>query len=409
MTEPGGVEVGFVREDELDAYLRAVAAGFYDELSPEDAERHRQFVRADRSIVARDRGAIVGTAGSHPLRLTVPAGEVDAACVSAVTVQPTHRRQGLLRRMQRLQLDDVHERGEPVAALWASEGGIYPRFGYGLASLNGRLDAIRARISLRHEEQAGALRLVSREEALDVLPAIYERVRPNRPGFLSRSAAWWDTRILHDGPKHRRGAGPLFRAVLELEGAPEAYALYRVRHSWVQGIPDGELCVQEAIATSPRAYRELWRFLFGVDLVTRVRAPRIPVDDPLPLLVTEPTALGLSVGDGLYVRLVDVRAALAARGYAGDGRLTLEVVDEFCPWNAGVVTIEVTGNRAEVRAGGEPELRLAAGDLASAYLGGFSFAGLRRALRVEELTPGAVERADALFRSERSPFCPEAF
>ncbi len=403
------VEVGFIEEAEAEQHVHAVAAGFYDEISAEDVERIRRVAPPERAIAARDGGAIVGTAASHALRLTVPGGEVAAAGVSAVTVHPTHRRRGVLRRMMRLQLDDLRDRGEPTAILWASEGGIYPRFGYGLATMNARLSARRARMTLRDAEAAGSARLVSQEEALSVLPTLYDRVRPGRPGFFSRSAEWWECRTLCDDEEHRAGAGPLFRAVLELDGTPEAYALYRVKQLWPRGLPECELHVQEAIAASPLAHRELWRFLFGVDLVARVKARHLAVDDPLTLLVSEPTALGLSLGDGLYLRLVDVAAALARRSYAGEGRLGLDVPDEFCPWNAGVLELEVSGGRAEVRRGGEPDLRLTAGDLASAYLGGFTFGELHRAGRVEELRDGAIARADAMFTTDRAPWCPETF
>jgi predicted acetyltransferase len=404
------VDVGFIDESQLEAHIRAVAAGFHDEVSDEKVARLAQVIDSGRAINARDGKAVVGTCSSVPFELKVPGGAVPAAGVTAVTVRATHRRQGLLRRMMRLQLENLHERGEPAAILWASEGGIYPRFGYGLASLNARLDAERARMALRDGEAAGTFRPLALEEAREVLPQIYDRVRRERPGFFSRSATWWESRSLSDEPEMRRGAGPLFCAVLDLDGSPAGYALYRFKHIWESGVPKGELHVQEAVGVSALAHREVWRFLFGVDLVGRIRARLFAIDDPLRLLVSEPSALGISVGDGLYLRLVDVAAALAARGYAEDGSLAVEIVDDFCPWNAGVWHVEAAGGRAEVRRGdAEADLRLTATDLASAYLGGFSFAALRAALRLEERSPGAVERADALFRTERAPFGPETF
>jgi len=402
--------VDFIDPSELDAHVRAVAAGFHDEVSDERMARIHRLAYPDRAIAARDGATTVGTTSSHPFRLTVPGADVAAAGITAVTVQPTHRRRGLLRQMMRLQLDNLHERGELAAVLWASEGAIYPRFGYGLATLNGRLDADRSRMALRDPEPQGQVRLVSTEEALETLPAIYERERRQRPGFYSRSSSWWEFRTRADDAWDRRGAGPIVRAVLELGGDDAGYALYRFRHVWTRGIPEGEVHVQEALATSPVAYRELWRFLFGVDLVARVQARHLAIDDPLPLLVTEPTPLGLSTGDGLYLRLVDVGAALAARCYAGDGQITLDVADDFCPWNAGVWRLEVSGDLAQVeRVDGRADLRVGVGDLASVYLGGFTFAQLERALRVDEITQGAIPRADALFRSERAPWCPESF
>jgi predicted acetyltransferase len=406
------IVVRAIEPGELDRYVAAVAAGFHDELrDAERIERVRRLAVPDRSLAAFDGERIVGTAGSLPFRLTVPGRrEVAAGGVTAVTVHPTHRRRGILRQLMRRQLDDARAAGEPLAVLWASEGGIYPRFGYGLASLNARIDAQRDRMVLRAEPRAWEARLLSHEEALEALPPLYDAVRLDNPGFFARSRDWWDVHALDDTPKARRGAGPLFRVLLELDGEPAGYALYRFQHHWVDGVPEGELHVAEALGVSPSAHREVWRFLFGVDLTARVRARHLALDDPLPLLVTEPTRLRLSVGDGLYLRLVDVAAALAGRGYAGEGALTLDVADEQCYWNAGAWRLEVTAGTASVsEASGGADLRLAVGDLASAYLGGFTFSQLARAGRVEELVAGALARADALFRAERAPWCPENF
>ena len=95
------------------------------------------------------------------------------------------------------------------------------------------------------------------------------------PGLLSRSEAWWKTFLLADPEHWRDGASPKYYAYLELDGQPAGYALYRVKPKWEEGTPQGELRVNDAIATSPEATAELWRYLFGIDLVTRVKAGRI--------------------------------------------------------------------------------------------------------------------------------------
>jgi predicted acetyltransferase len=404
------VEIRSIGPDEIDAYNDAVAHGFLDEPSEEGRARVRRTAEPARMLAAFDRGKMVATTRSYPLTLTVPGGEAATAGVTAVTVQPTHRRRGILTGLMRAQLDDLRAGGHELAMLWASEGAIYPRYGYGLATMNGRMEAIRARIAFRDEPAAGRVRLVDQAEALELIPAIFDRARRDRPGFFSRTADWWELRTFADDSESRRGAGPLFRAILERDGDAQAYALYRFEHVWDLGVPAGRLHVQEAEATSPLAHREMWRYLFGVDLVSTVSARKLAVDDPLALLVTEPTALRLSIGDGLFLRLVDLPAALEARGYAADGELVLDVVDDFCPWNATAWRLAVRDGRATVeRTSDSPDLQLRAGDLASAYLGAFTFAGLARAVRVEQRSPGAVERADGLFRTARAPFCPESF
>src|SRR5438105_11399722 len=109
------------------------------EPTPERIERFMRVLDHERMHAAWDDGKIVGGAGAFTFEMTVPGGTVPTAGVTVVGVYPTHRRRGVLRSMMRAQLDDVHERGEPLAALWASEETIYGRFGYGLASWCGEI------------------------------------------------------------------------------------------------------------------------------------------------------------------------------------------------------------------------------------------------------------------------------
>jgi predicted acetyltransferase len=175
--------------------------------------------------------------------------------------------------------------------------------------------------------------------------------------------------------------------------------------AWENGSSAGSVEVAEAMADSPAATRELWRFLTSLDWAATIKAYRLPVDHPLVHLLAYPRRMQLRVGDGLWVRLVDVPAALAGRTYAGDGSVVLEVADDVLERNAGTYTVSAGG----VEPGGEPELRLDVQALASVYLGGFTFAQLARAVRVEELAAGALARADALFATAAAPWCPEIF
>lgn len=404
------LELRIPREDEYGAFGQAIASAHGGDLPAGLLDRIRPVTELDRCLIALDGAEVVGTAEAVRFSLTVPGGTLAAGGVTSVGVLPTHRRRGLLTRLMRRQLDDLHAWGEPLAVLWASEGGIYHRFGYGLASWNARIEAERDRFALRHPaEPEGGVRLVGHAEALELLPAVYDRVRVATPGFFARSALAWECVTLADGEYERQGAGPLYRAVLELDGRPEAYALYRVQRAWERGVPKSRLEVAEALATSPVAERELWRYLFGVDLMETLSSRRLAIDHPLFLLVQEPARLHLSVGDGLWLRLIDVAAALAGRGYAAAGTLRLGLTDAFCPWNEGTLTLEASPGGASVTPGGEPELVLDVSDLASIYLGGFTFAALARLGRVEERCPAALARADLLFRTDRNPWCPESF
>ena len=387
--------------------LRPIFHFFGRAPTEEDAKQFGRLMPPERLHAAREDGAIVGGAGVYPFELTIPGGRVRAAGVTAVGVLPTHRRRGVLRSLMRAQLDDVRERGEPVAYLWASEDTIYGRFGYGLASFTGEIELRSDRSAFAAPlERRGRARLVEKDEAADAIPPIYDAVAAQTPGMFGRSRDWWDVRLLADPASRRQGRGELQHAILELDDEPAAYALYRVNLAFEHGSSTGTLDVVEAPAVSPRPLAEIWRFLLDVDWIDRVKASILPVDHPLHVLLAEPRRMRFTVGDGVWVRLVDVGTALAARGYAGEGAVVFDVRDEFCPWNAGRWRLE--GGVAE-RTKAEPELRLDVTALGSVYLGGLTFSQLARGLRIEELAPGAVARADALFRTDRAPWCLEIF
>ena len=393
-------------EDELRTAMVVGAGAFGDELREVDLERESASIPLDRFLCAYDDGRPVGTAAAYPFELTIPGGFVPAAGVTWVGVLPSHRRRGVLTQFMRKQLEDVHARGEPLAILWASEAAIYGRFGYGIAAPSASLEADRARFRLRDDDgPTGSVRLVQEPDARAPFMDVYERLRATRPGMLSRTEFWWDQHRLADPEHSRRGAGPKFYAVLELDGRPEGYAMYRIKSEWERGLPRGQLRVVEAFATSPLATRELWRFLFGVDLVATVHAFIFDPASPLFLQVADPRSLGVTLSDGLWLRLVDVDAALRARSFAGGEPVVFEVHDELCPWNAGWWRVGDDVSRTD----DPPDIALDIADLASAYLGAFDFRRLADARRVDVLRPGAVERASALFRTERPPFCPEVF
>jgi predicted acetyltransferase len=327
--------------------------------------------------------------------------------VTLVAVMPTHRRRGIFRGLMRAQIDDIHERGEPIAYLWASEESLYGRFGYGIASFSGNIDLSREKAAFQDDvEPAGTVRLVDPEEALEPFSAIQRAAAARHPGMFVRSKEWWQARRFADPEWAREGGGEQVRALLELDGRPAAYALYRLHFSADRGVPAGFTNVIEAIGDSPQATREIWRFLLDIDWMARVRAGLLPLDHELFLLLREPRMLRFDLRDGLWVRLVDVEAALNGRVYKAGEEVVIEVLDEFCPWNEGRYRV---GPGGAERTDADAELRLPVGSLGSAYLGGFSFSSLATAGRVEELADGALDRADALFRADRYPWCPEIF
>ena len=398
-------------DGEARAFFEAAEVAFGERLRDDDLERWEPTFEADRAIVARAGDRIVGTAGIFSFELTVPGGVLPAAGVTAVGVQPTHRRRGILRRMMRAQLDAIHDRGEPLAILWASEGQIYQRFGYGLSTLATRIDVARDRSAFRAPHApAGTVRFVDVDEAKRLLPPIHDAVRPRRPGFFNRTPALWDADVFHDPEHWRRGASAAWYVVHEVAGEPDGYARYRIREKWDDAGPNSTLIVTDLVAVNPSAHLDLWRFLLDIDLMGRIEAWNVAPDDPIILAVAEPRRLGISLGDGLWLRVVDVASALAGRRYRSDGSVVLELADEFCPWNDGRWALRVEGGLPFVEPTADPsDLACDTTDLAAAYLGAFTFAQLADAARVTEVSPGGVARADGLFRTDRAPWCPRVF
>jgi predicted acetyltransferase len=394
-----------IAPDELREYFAVVEAAFGGHLTTAFLEFHRPHVEIDRAHAAFDAGAIVGAAAVTSFVMTVPGGEIPAAGVTGVGVLPTHRRRGVNTALMRAQLEDVARRGEPVAVLYASQGGIYGRYGYGLASRNASIDVETTRSAFGPwYERSGSVRLVERDEAIATFQPVYDAVRRSRPGMMRLDpdafAYRLDDRFRDDGKEQ-----PGFYAAHRADGVLDGYVQYRVRHEW-HVVPRSELMVDDLVATAPGAYADLWRHVLDADLMFRVTAWNRPPDDPLLELVLEPRPLQFRLKDALWLRIVDVEAALSARSYRAEGSVVLEVRDGFRPGTSGRYRLATALGGASCRRTDEaPDLVLGAGELGAIYLGGTRVAALARAGRVEERTTGAVARADAAFAWDPAPWC----
>ncbi len=399
------IELALLGADRHFEFTHPLLSSFGLRFDPERAARMQRLEEVMHRIAALEGDKIVGSAGGFRFSMTTPGGAVPTCGLTMVGVLPTHRRRGILTSMLRRHLEEAHENGLPVSALWASEGQIYGRFGYGVATLACTAALPRLRSEFRRPlPQPGRFRMVDEAEARATFPEVYERVRPTTPGMLARSLPWWDARRLIDLDK---SAQPLERVLLEVDGEPEGYALYRFSGKVAPpGAIEMDLVVQEAMATSPRATWQLWRFLCDMDLASRIRGMLLPPSHPLFHMVLEPRRLQWTVEDGVWVRLVDADAALDARSFPAHESLSFALHDAFCPWNSGVYRI--ADGRVK-RAHASPDLKMEAAALGSLYLGGISARRLADAGDLDELTPGAIERADTLFRSSREPWCPEVF
>ena len=385
----------------------AIGQYFGNEPDPEKTERFSRVLPIDRMHAAWENGRIVGGAGAFPFTMSVPGSMLRCGGTTVVGVAPTHRRRGVLRAMMRAHLDDVHERGEPIAALWASEEAIYGRFGYGPAAYAGEVNIPKEYIDfIAPREPSGTMRIVEKDDALETFPPLWEGLARERPGVFMRSRDWWELRALRDPPERRGGAGPKRFVLLEVDGAPAGYAIYRHKMDWDEGVSSGNVLVIEAIAAEASALAELWRYLLDIDWVASISSWLLPPDHPLFFVLAQTRRMRYRLGDGLWVRPVDVGAALSGRTYPEDGEVVFDVRDSFCPWNEG--RWKLAGGAAE-RTNADADLALDVSTLGAAYLGGIRFAQLAQGGQVEELKPGAVERADGIFRHGLHPWCPEIF
>ncbi|MEU9985066.1 GNAT family N-acetyltransferase [Streptomyces sp. NPDC050856] len=380
--------------------------------TPEERELWEALTEYERSIGVWDGQTCVGTAGAFSFRLSVPGGAlVPAAGVTMVSVAPTHRRRSILTSMMRRQLDDVRAWGEPLAVLTASEPGIYGRFGYGIATqqLRAEIDTSRVRLSVPEGTDDVGLRLVPPAEAGEACEAVYARLVPGRPGMPARRPGWERLPLL-DPPAGREGASPLSCVLAERDGETVGYALYSTRPEWDAAGPKGTVNLQHLGALDPAADAALWRFLFGIDLMSTVKVTNRPVDDAWQHLVSDLRRCRPSLRDGLHVRLVELGAALEARTYQTPVDVVLDVEDAFCPWNTG--RWRLTGDpkgAACSRTQDAADVALSVRELGAAYLGGVSLESLARAGRVRELRRGALAELSLAFGSPVAPWLPHGF
>ena len=257
------------RTEELRDALNAISHYFGHENTLEDAERFAQWIEVERMHAAWDDGnaSSAARARSRTACRCRAAARCPAGGVTVVGVLPTHRRRGVLTAMMKAQLDDCRARGDEVAYLWASEATIYGRFGYGLASRIGAIDAgARAhafRAAVRAARHGAAASSSTRRRR--VFPPLYDQVFAQRPGMFSRNKAWWETRKLYDDParRQRRSAEP--RVARARRQAGRVRALPRRSRTGRPASASGTVTIREVVTPTPEATRELWRWLLDFD------------------------------------------------------------------------------------------------------------------------------------------------
>lgn len=395
----------------MTAGIQRAYGGYPD--PPEVVAMNRRIFEFDRAVVASRGDRICGTAAIYSLEMTVPGGPIPVAGVGYVTVAPDHRRRGLMRTMLAHQLGELHDTGrEPVAALNSTEGGIYARLGYGMANQVARLRIPRgaAALAVRPPGDLGLrVNVAAPADCLPHMARCYDAAVAARPGMLRRDRTWTE-RALLDPPGARGGAAPLQALLVDDETGVRGYALYTVRSNWVDACPRDEVVVREVFARDDAAYAALWAFLLDLDLTATVLADPRPVDDPVLAMLADPRTAVPLLRDQLHVRVVDVGRALAARRYAREIDVVLDVDDPLCAWNGGRWRLRGGPDHAEcARTSAPADLAVAVRALGAVYLGGVPLRQLAAAGLAAERTPGALAAAATAFRHDPAPFCPTIF
>ena len=389
-----------IEETELETWYTVVTGAEGRDLIADELKYGGLGVHLDRTLAAFDGGELVGSAHNEVLDMTVPGATLKSALVAYVGTMPTHRRRGILTALMRRQFEDIHEDGVPLAHLQASESVIYGRFGYGIGAYCEDWSIERHHTAFARDfTGVGSLSFVSPEEMRDVFPEVYGRANAGRPGMVPLSEHRWDARMW-DLEFTRGGSSRYFHVIYEDGGSVDGYVTYRIRRN--------TLIVRELMAATNSAYAALWRYCFDVDLRTETVARDRPVDDPLPWMLADPRRLRRSLRDGVWLRLVDVEAALGAKSYTNAGTLVIDVEDSTCPWNQGRYSLDVGPDGARIRrTTAEPDIIMPASCLATCYLGAASVSSLARAGRVEARSERALAMADLIFATSKQPWSPD--
>ncbi len=387
-------------DSDFEAMCDFDGAAFGSVWEAEERAAVRPTLELDRFVLAHDGSELVGVAGNYSQQLTVPGNRVvPAAGVTWVAVGATHRRRGILTELMRRLHEDAAERGEPITMLTASEGGIYERFGYGIASLRRviEIDRRRTQLQQRFRPEPGTVRFVDpTDDVLAELDALFDRIRRGRNGEIARSLD-----LFRLG---RVGRGAAARWVRHEDG----FASWKVTPRWHDGHPAHEVHLYDLAAATPEAHAALWHTILSLDLVGPVRSfGAASIDDPLPSLLEDPRALRTTdLNDMMWVRLADIRIALASRTYATDDRLVVDVGDERFTIDGGPDGASVRAGRPSRR---RADLTVGLAELGAIFLGGVRPSAFVRARRAEAKDEDSLRRADLFFGADRAPHCSTGF
>lgn len=379
--------------------LDSVGFGFHPSAAVKSSTR--ALYRPEDIYVAVDGDVPIGMAIECDMEFTVPgARQLPTRAITWVSVAPTHRRRGVLRTMFDALHAHVRATGAPLAALTASDAGIYGRFGYGPVTVSEDISIDRRFAQFRSGlPGADGVSIVDSAAAAERLPGIYERWRLQTPGAQLRPGPLWDL-LFADPSEDRGGASALFFLTHS-----DGYVTYRHKSDGADSVVE----IDEFVAVTDDAHAALWRTLCGLDLVTRIHARQHP-DDPLRLMLTD-YRLVRTTGrtDRLWLRIMDVPAALEAREYAADLDTVLAIEDPYLN-SGGTFALRIRDGVATCTpTDAEARITMASDVLSSVYLGTHQARTFATAHRVQASDPQEIRNFDFAFTTSRPAILGYAF
>jgi predicted acetyltransferase len=407
------IEVRPIGQDEIRAFLTPLRRTFgLPAPSDEEVAANASIMELDRTVAIIEDSEVVGTGTTFSFGVTVPGGAtVPMAGATWFSVRPGHRGKGIMNRLMRAVTDTAHERDEPLLGGFPSRATLYHRYGHGISALHESID-MPPTARLMPGRRAGATAGVDLATAEAEFPDVWDLVRPSWPGIPDVPRQKWAVEL--GDPTSRRMGHPDQEFLVHRgdDGRATGAASFRVRPATGVSRRAATLHVQHLFAATPDAFAGLWHSVLerAADANARVTAHHRPLNEPLRLLLENPRDVATTTSDSFWLRIVEVGPSLAARDYAGRGRLILQVIDGFCPWNEGRFAIDADGDQWSVaRTTATADLIIDVADLAVTYLNGGRFRDLLLAGRIDENRPGAVAAADALFATGGPPWCPMPF
>ena len=412
---PAGVEVRAANAEEMEDFRFIANLALQEHGNP--MRDPVTFLQPEWSTCVFEHGSLSTTFGAWPFSMRFNGERAHVAGVTAVGTDPTKRRRGYLRFAMEHSLDEQYERGQSLAALYASQAGIYQRFGYAICSRRHRYEIDPLDLNFVHAPTpTGQLSIANAKDLPEdavVVRDLYRKFMQPRNGLLHRGLNLWNAEVLSEPDDIQEG--PIRVLLYEEDGEALGYMVYTSRedrslNAFSAGQRDQRMTIREYGWLTPEAYVAMWQFAAGQDLVYRIHLNDAPSDDPILHFARDPRTLRVDVGDGILVRIVDLPRALMTRKYQVESELTFRVIDDLCDWNQGTWKLSTGPEGADIRQVDEaPQLTMDVFTMAHLATGALSATYAHRLGRIEASDKSALIRADHLFATEYAMHCMNHF